>query len=189
MQDTDVLWLRNPFPKLNLINSTDDFQISTDKFNGNPKSQSNLINTGFYHIRSNNKTISLFNTWYDARKNSSGLKEQDVLANLIREGVINQLGLEVRFLDTLYFSGFCSNSKDAGVVSTVHANCCRTITAKVADLTTVLKDWKRFRHSMSTVTITNVTGSSNVSTNTDSNARNEFQWSRHISCEHSWAKP
>ncbi|KAI3923962.1 hypothetical protein MKW92_050863 [Papaver armeniacum] len=34
------------------------------------------------------------------------------------------------WLDTLYFSGFCQDSKDIKVVSTVHANCCRSINAK-----------------------------------------------------------
>ncbi|KAG8363465.1 hypothetical protein BUALT_Bualt19G0025300 [Buddleja alternifolia] len=140
--DTDVLWLRNPFTILSK-NETFDLQISTDVFNGNSNSEKNLINTGFYFIRSNNKTISLFQTWYDTRKNSTGLKEQDVLENLVRKGVLRQLGLKTQFLDTLYFSGFCTDSKDVRLVATVHANCCRSIRAKVIDLKMVLRDWKK----------------------------------------------
>ncbi|KAL3516810.1 hypothetical protein ACH5RR_023712 [Cinchona calisaya] len=169
--DTDVIWLRNPFPRLR-FNETDDFQISTDKFNGNPWSETNLINTGFYHIKANKKTISLFQLWYDTRLNSTGLKEQDVLAILIEKGVSTQLGLKMRFLDTLYFSGFCKDSEDVRLVITMHANCCRSISAKVADLTTVLKDWKRFKQPRS------------VASNTTTSAA--FQWSEHISCISSW---
>ncbi|KAI3449036.1 hypothetical protein Pfo_005701 [Paulownia fortunei] len=142
--DTDILWLRNPFTRLS-NNETLDLQISTDVFNGDASSERNLINTGFYFIRSNQRTISLFETWYDMRKNSTGLKEQDVLANLVRDGVLGEFDLHARFLDTLYFSGFCRDSRDVGLVVTVHANCCRSIKAKVVDLKVVLRDWKRFK--------------------------------------------
>ncbi|KAI3704962.1 hypothetical protein L1987_75192 [Smallanthus sonchifolius] len=140
--DTDVLWLRNPFPRLTLLNETIDLQISVDKFNGNQWSQRNMINTGFYMIKSNNKTIALFDKWYGQRNNSTGKKEQDVLVELMWKRVFKRLRLRVRFLDTNYFSGFCQNSRDANVVSTVHANCCRSIRAKVTDLITVIHDWK-----------------------------------------------
>lgn len=181
--DTDVLWLRNPFPKLNL-NGADDLQISVDSFNGDPRSELNSINTGFYHIRSNNKTISLFETWYDSRTNATGLKEQDVLVKLIRGGVIRRLGLTVRFLDTLYFSGFCSDSRNVTAVSTVHANCCRRISAKITDLTAVLKDWIRFRHPPPAATNA-VNGDGGVVVRRNC-AENAFAWSRHDACASSW---
>ncbi|KAL3615500.1 hypothetical protein CASFOL_041161 [Castilleja foliolosa] len=171
--DTDVLWLRNPFPKLS-NNETLDFQISTDNFNGNPTSKKNLINTGFYFIRSNNKTISLFQTWYDTRTNATGLKEQDVLVNLVRGGVLEKLGLKAKFLDTLYFSGFCKDSRDVKEVATVHANCCRSIKAKVADLKMVLRDWNTFKKNDKL----NVIDSKNMTDN--------FRWSIHRSCIDSW---
>ncbi|KAI9178131.1 hypothetical protein LWI28_023089 [Acer negundo] len=147
--DADVMWLRNPFPRLNnlSVNETIDLQISTDQFNGNDRSESNNINTGFYMIKSNNRTISLFELWYDRRINSTGLKEQDVLVNMLHEGVFRELGLNLRFLNTLYFSGFCQDSRDIRAVTTVHANCCRTISAKAADLTAVIQHWKRFQNS------------------------------------------
>ncbi|KAL6565826.1 hypothetical protein OROHE_004881 [Orobanche hederae] len=110
-----------------------------------PPRKKNQINTGFYFIRSNKKTISLFETWYDTRKYSTGLKEQDVLENLVRGGILGKLGLDANFLDTIYFSGFCKDSRDVEQVATVHANCCRSITAKVVDLKMVLKDWERFK--------------------------------------------
>lgn len=171
MQDTDILWLRNPISRLRK-NENRDFQISTDLFNGNASSEENLINTGFYFIRSNDKTISLFEKWYGMRDNSTGLKEQDVLANMVRGGVLNELGLKTTFLNTLYFSGFCKDSSDITAVATVHANCCRSIAAKVVDLKAVLRDWKGFK--------SNATAS-NSSTN-------NFQWSSHVACTNSWNK-
>ncbi|KAJ8900359.1 hypothetical protein K2173_024999 [Erythroxylum novogranatense] len=165
--DIDVLWLRNPMSLLNR-NETVDFQISTDSFNGDPLSEKNFINTGFYHARSNNKTIALFETWYAKKNNATGLKEQDVLLSLTQGGVLGQLGINARFLDTLYFSGFCSDSKDITAVTTVHANCCRSIRAKVTDLTAVLRDWKRFKATE---------GANNTV---------PFPWTGHFGCRRSW---
>ncbi|KAM7499484.1 hypothetical protein LguiA_023898 [Lonicera macranthoides] len=164
--DTDVIWLRNPFTRLNQSESV-DLQISTDQFQGDQWSELNPINTGFYMIRSNNKTIALFNEWYSKKDNSTGMKEQDVLLMLMRKGLFRSLGLRVKFLDTLYFSGFCQDSKDVRVVSTVHANCCRTIFAKMSDLMAVVHDWKRFKRS-------------------SSNETTMFQWTKHTACINSW---
>ncbi|KAI9112765.1 hypothetical protein K1719_016268 [Acacia pycnantha] len=172
--DTDVMWLRNPFRRLSNT-KTEDLQISTDKYLGNPWSEDHLINTGFYFIRSNNKTISLFETWYSKKDNSTGLKEQDVLLDLIGHyGIFRKLGLRVRFLDTLYFSGFCEDSKDLRVVATVHANCCQSITAKVADLKVVLRDWEQFKKLSSHEKLekTNLTAN--------------YQWTEHSGCWNSW---
>lgn len=162
------MWLRNPFPRLNSFNESMDLQISTDKFNGDQWSESNPINTGFYMVRSNNRTISLFEKWYDRKNNSTGVKEQDVLNSMMHEGVFRELGLSVKFLDTLYFSGFCEVSKDFKAVTTVHANCCRTISATVADLTAVIHDWKKFE-SLS-----------------NSNQTSSLKWTNHVNCEGSW---
>ncbi|CAK7336895.1 unnamed protein product [Dovyalis caffra] len=166
--DTDVLWLRNPFQRLS-FNKNIDLQISTDRFNGNQWSESNPLNTGFYMIRSNKKTMSLFDLWYSRKNNSIGQKEQDVLNGILHGGVFKKLGLKVSFLNTLYFSGFCEDSKDIVAVTTVHANCCRTISAKITDLLAVVDDWKRFKRS----------GVSEIST---------FGNLTHKACAHSWGK-
>ncbi|PON99764.1 Nucleotide-diphospho-sugar transferase [Trema orientale] len=123
------MWLRNPFLKLS-NDKNEDMQISTDRYFGNPWSEKNLRNTGFYFVRSNNKTITLFDKWYSKKDNSPGVKEQDALTDLIRGGIARQLGLKVRYLDTLFFSGFCQDSRDFRAVATVHANCCLGINAK-----------------------------------------------------------
>ncbi|PWA76778.1 nucleotide-diphospho-sugar transferase [Artemisia annua] len=164
--DMDILWVRNPFQML-MLNESLDLQISVDKFNGDEWSENNPINTGFYMIRSNRKTIALYDEWYGQKDNSTGKKEQDVLYELMRGGAFERLGLRVRFLDTLFFSGFCQNSNDFKEVTTVHANCCRSIKAKVHDLMEVLHDWKKFK------------ASSHDNTT-------QFQWSDHTACLDSW---
>ncbi|PON99766.1 Nucleotide-diphospho-sugar transferase [Trema orientale] len=172
--DMDVMWLRNPFERLSK-NETEDLQISTDLFFGDPWKEDQFINTGFYYIRSNIKTIALFGKWYSMRDNSTGQKEQDVLRGLIKGGIIGRLGLNVRCLDTLYFSGFCQDSKDFRAVTTVHANCCKSITAKVTDLRAVLRDWKRFKEITSHKQFTIV------------NATETFRWTGHWRCWNSWS--
>ncbi|KAG2381109.1 hypothetical protein LR48_Vigan11g161700 [Vigna angularis] len=166
--DTDVMWLRDPFTMLGK-NETEDLQISLDSYVGDPWSQKNPINTGFYYVRSNKKTISLYETWYAQKDNSTGKKEQDVLRDLINGGIIDKLGLRVRFLDTLYFSAFCQDSRDIRAVITVHAACCRSITAKEKDLKVMFSDWKRFKK---------------LEANSSANPK----WSRHTWCSQSWGK-
>ncbi|KAL2319835.1 hypothetical protein Fmac_028804 [Flemingia macrophylla] len=167
--DTDIMWLRNPFTRLGK-NEAEDFQLSTDIYLGDPWSEKHLINTGFYFVRSNNKTISLFETWYGSKDNDTRKNDQDVLIDLIKNGIIKDLGLRVRFLDTLYFSGFCEDKKDFRKVITIHANCCRSITAKVKDIKASLHDWKRFKR-------------------LDVNSSVNFQWTVHDWCWQSWGRP
>ncbi|XP_071727232.1 uncharacterized protein At1g28695-like [Rutidosis leptorrhynchoides] len=166
--DTDVVWLRNPFPYLSLYEDV-DLQASVDGFSGDQWAENYGINTGFYMIRSNNKTISLFDEWYDRRNNSTGKKEQDVMNDLIFEGAFRRLGLKHRLLDTNYFSGFCQDSKDVTLVTTVHANCCGSIKNKVNDLTSILRDWK----TINDMIIVNKTA--------------EFEWSKHVGYQNSLA--
>lgn len=162
------MWLRNPFQKLS--NDTNiDLQFSVDSFNGDPSYKASPINTGFYMVRSNNKTVSLFDSWYARKNSSAGMKEQDVLQSMAREGAFEALDLTARFLDTLHFSGFCQDSRDFRAVTTVHANCCRTINAKIHDLTAVIRDWKRFR--------------SLLSSNQSSTS---MTWTSHKACMESW---
>ncbi|XVE91280.1 hypothetical protein DITRI_Ditri20bG0140900 [Diplodiscus trichospermus] len=172
--DTDVMWLRNPLAKLS-PNKTEDLQISVDSFSGDPQPEHNFVNTGFYYIRSNNRTISLFHTWYSHRDNSSGKKEQDVLQDLMHAGLFSQVGLQVRLLETRLFSGFCQDSQDVSAVTIVHANCCRYINAKVKDLTAVLRDWKKFKAA--------VTGKDPELVG---NITRGFKWSAHTGCQNSW---
>ncbi|XP_058221753.1 uncharacterized protein At1g28695-like isoform X2 [Rhododendron vialii] len=178
--DTDILWLRNPFPRLR-TNETEDLQISNDS-SDHPLAEY-LINTGFYYIRSNNKTISLFEKWHSMKDNSTGMKEQDVLVRMKATGVFGQLGLSVRMLDTLYFNGFCSNRTDVGLVVTVHANCCRSVSAKVEDLAVILGGWRRFRAAASSA------GGGGGENGGGNGTDGLFQWTTHVACWNAWREP
>ncbi|WOL09565.1 hypothetical protein Cni_G18318 [Canna indica] len=142
--DMDVIWLRNPFSKLN--NDGEDLQMSCDFYNeygdpfDNPQS-----NTGFYYVSANNRTIALFDKWYALRNNSTGMKDQDVLQKMKKDGVFMKLGLKVRYLETTYFSGFCEMSLNFSKVITVHSNCCVSVGAKIIDLTKVIKARKMIK--------------------------------------------
>ncbi|PUZ37184.1 hypothetical protein GQ55_9G098300 [Panicum hallii var. hallii] len=137
--DMDVMWLRNPFPKLD-VGDGEDLLISSDKFNGEARDYvGNELNTGFFFVASNARTAALFDEWHAARRASPGMKEQDVLNRMKRRGAFRRLGVRARVLETARFSGFCQDSRDAAQVATVHANCCRTKRAKVADLRAVLR--------------------------------------------------
>ncbi|XP_065004979.1 uncharacterized protein At1g28695-like [Musa acuminata AAA Group] len=159
--DMDIMWLRNPFSRLSL--SGEDLQISCDYYNGRPYDDSNHINTGFFYVASNNKTIKLFDMWFESRKTLKRMHDQDVLEFLKSNGVFKRLGVSVRFLDTLYFSGFCQVTKNSKEVITVHANCCRSIKAKVHDLTETLEAWKKLK------------GTTTVG------------WPQHRACSQSWS--
>ncbi|KAJ4957909.1 hypothetical protein NE237_025020 [Protea cynaroides] len=163
--DTDVMWLRNPFNRLSSDESV-DFQCSSDHFNGDPWSYNNHVNTGFYFVRPNQKTIALFDSWYARRENSTGMNEQHMLEKMKNEDVFKQLGLKMMFMDTVYFSGYCVDSWDFNAVTTVHANCCRGTRAKVSDMTVTLDDWKKYKSS--------------------TNRTMTFKWSNHTACIESW---
>ncbi|XP_037427215.1 uncharacterized protein At1g28695-like [Triticum dicoccoides] len=161
--DLDVMWLRNPFPSLKYRTGEEDLLISSDKFNGRPQDYlSNELNTGFFFVVANNRTAALFDEWHAARRKSAGLKEQDVLNQMKRRHAFRRLGVRARVLDTARFSGFCQDSRDARQVATVHANCCRTMRAKIADLRAVLRAARRL------------------------NGTAELRWPPHSECAKSW---
>ncbi|RWR80818.1 Nucleotide-diphospho-sugar transferase [Cinnamomum micranthum f. kanehirae] len=163
--DMDVIWMRNPFERL--VHQGVDLQISCDYYNGNPSDLANHINTGFYFVVSNNKTISMFDKWCSDRDDSLNLHDQHMLQRLIENGLIQRLDLRLRFLNPLYFGGFCANGGDYGKVVTMHANCCVTIDAKTRDLRAILDGWIKFKG--------------------QSNATSTVQWPDHSNCIRSWS--
>ncbi|MQL82450.1 hypothetical protein Taro_014918 [Colocasia esculenta] len=157
--DMDVLWLRSPFAKLS--KEGEDMQFSCDAYNGRPFDESNPINTGFYFAAPGNGTVRLFDEWYAARNRSAGKKEQDVLGEMKAGGAFRRLGMKVRFLDVRHFAGFCRGG-GPGEARTMHANCCRTVKAKLDDLTLLLDDWVRY------------------------NGTTPESWTQHRACSQSW---
>lgn len=139
--DADIMWLRDPFSR---FFPNGDFQIACDNFYGNPLDLNNRPNGGFTYVKSNNRSIEFYKFWYSSRLTYPGKHDQDVLNVIKKHPFIREIGLQIRFLDTVYFGGFCEPSKDLNVVCTMHANCCVGLWKKVHDLNLVLEDWSNF---------------------------------------------
>jgi len=138
--DTDILWLRDPFKR---FSPSADMNIASDYYDGPEHDLRNRPNGGFMYVRSNQKTISFFKFWYESRSTYPGSKVQDVL-NQIKIPEITSRDLEVVFLDTKYFRGYCQESQDLNLVYTIHANCCKGLKAKLNDLRNTLSDWEKY---------------------------------------------
>ncbi|KAL0737157.1 hypothetical protein Bca4012_013367 [Brassica carinata] len=139
--DTDVMWLRDPFPRLY---PDGDFQMACDKYFGNPTSFDNWANGGFVYVRSNNRSIEFYKFWYKSRQNYSWLHDQDVFNRIKNDPFISKIGVRIRFFDTVYICGFCEPSKDMNLVCTMHGNCCLGLEKKIHDLNLILDDWRKY---------------------------------------------
>ncbi|KAL8521563.1 hypothetical protein ACS0TY_011911 [Phlomoides rotata] len=139
--DGDVMWLRDPFPR---FYPDGDFQVACDQYKGNYKDLNNWPNTGFIYAKSNNQTIQFYNYWYSGRDYYPGKHDQDVFNFIKWHPFIKKIGVELLFLDTAYFGGFCAPSKDLDQVITMHANCCVGLKNKIHDLKMVIDDWKLY---------------------------------------------
>ncbi|KAL9245231.1 hypothetical protein vseg_018907 [Gypsophila vaccaria] len=147
--DIDMIWVRNPFTFLT-TNTTQDFDVQFSLDSKNTSLTINRVNTGFYFVKSNHKTISLFEKWYNLKEMSRNkVREQDVLQVMTWQGVFTDLDINVRFLETELFSGFCHNSSDFRFVITIHATCRQGLKIKLPELVQVLRDWRMFKVSHS----------------------------------------
>ncbi|KAL8521555.1 hypothetical protein ACS0TY_011902 [Phlomoides rotata] len=139
--DADVMWLRDPFPR---FHPDGDFQITCDHFWYNSTDCNYSANTGFKYVKSNNRTIQFYKYWC-AGKDYFPEKHDQIVFNSIRfNPFIRVIGLEMRFLETAYFGGFCEPSEDLDLVITMHANCCTGLEIKTQDLKMVINDWKKY---------------------------------------------
>lgn len=137
------MWFRNPFLRLY---SGVDIQIACDHYYGNPADLANSPNGGFLYVRSNQRTVEYYKYWYESRLAHPGKHDQDVFNEIKGDQRYLEIGVEIQFLDTLYFAGFCEVSRDLGKVCTMHANCCIGLQNKLADLRLVLEDWNTYRN-------------------------------------------
>ncbi|KAL9244713.1 hypothetical protein vseg_018458 [Gypsophila vaccaria] len=142
--DTDVMWFRSPFQH---FVPTSDFQTSCDQFNGRQFDLRNSPNNGFVFVWSNPRTIKFYHFWVSSRHTYPGAHEQEVLNRIKRGRFVKQIGVRIRFLDTDYFGGYCTPSRDLNKVCTMHANCCVGLDRKIADLKTTIEDWKTYLNS------------------------------------------
>ncbi|XP_013636010.1 PREDICTED: LOW QUALITY PROTEIN: uncharacterized protein At4g15970-like [Brassica oleracea var. oleracea] len=138
----DILWLRDPFPHLF---SGVDFQVTCDHSNGNTSDPGNVVNGGFKFVQANHRTVKFYKYWYELRWTFCGKNEQDVF-NIIKHDrfVTEELGLTMRFLDTVYFRGFCQLHREMDKICIMHANCCLGLHNKINGLRQSLKDWKDY---------------------------------------------
>ncbi|KAH7426499.1 hypothetical protein KP509_10G003500 [Ceratopteris richardii] len=143
--DADVLWLRNPLTLLE-ADPEADFQIACDQYNGNPSDKHNHPNAGFTYVRPNERTVRFYGYWYKERTRGARMADQEVLNAIKSEDEFARIGLKMKFLDTRYIGGFCAmRSTDMTKAITMHANCCKGLKAKLADLRMILEKWKAWQ--------------------------------------------
>ncbi|KAH7373139.1 hypothetical protein KP509_17G039200 [Ceratopteris richardii] len=143
--DADILWFRDPFPILR-HDSRADMQIACDHFNGRPWDVKNSPNAGFAFVRANKKTLKFYRYWYEERRISAKMADQEVFNVIKHEDTFRNIGMNLRFLDTHHIGGFCSiKYTDMTKAYTLHANCCKGLNAKLHDLREILDLWKRWQ--------------------------------------------
>ncbi|KAL1560707.1 hypothetical protein AAHA92_10890 [Salvia divinorum] len=141
--DADVAWMRDPFSRLY---GGGDIQFSTDLYLFNSsRSRHNLPNAGFFYVKSNPRTVQFYKRWYSKRLDSPGVNEQDVLRKMMFDSFVNETGVDIRFLDTAYFGGWCEADQDLDVVVTMHVNCCSKLKSKIHDMQMFMEDWKNYK--------------------------------------------
>ncbi|KAM3353724.1 hypothetical protein ACQJBY_024717 [Aegilops geniculata] len=139
--DVDIMWLRNPFRHISLYA---DMAVSTDRFNGDAEALSNAPNTGFYYVRSTNRTVEMVRRWRAARSRFPPTHDQAVFDEIKGELAGGELRIRFVFLETALFDGFCQLHGEMDRVCTMHANCCIGLENKVHDLTNMAADWKNY---------------------------------------------
>ncbi|KAJ3683570.1 hypothetical protein LUZ60_013797 [Juncus effusus] len=139
--DVDILWFRNPFRHMTVYA---DMTTSCDYFGGNPDDINNGPNTGFFYVKSSNRTIEMMRYWHNARTRFPPDHEQNIFYKIRRE-LVDSVGVNIQFVDTKYFGCFCQFSNDMNKISTMHANCCvNGLGAKLADLSGLMENWKNY---------------------------------------------
>jgi hypothetical protein len=143
----DIVWFRDPFRHISLYA---DMAISTDFFSGDPDDAvKNAPNTGFYYVKSTNRTVEMLRRWRAARSlprpSGGGPTNDQGIFNEIKAGLVaGELQIRLVFLDTVFFDGFCRLHGEMDKVCTMHANCCIGLETKVHDLRNVVADWKNY---------------------------------------------
>jgi len=135
------MWLRDPFRHINLYA---DVTMSCDRFSGEPESLKNSPNTGFYYVKSTERTVAMVRYWRAARPRFPPHHDQKILDN-IKSELVGELGVRIAFLVTALFGTFCEfrDGIDGGVC-TMHANCCIGLDNKVRELRGVVAAWKNY---------------------------------------------
>ncbi|MCL7041346.1 hypothetical protein MKW94_009411 [Papaver nudicaule] len=143
--DADIMWFRDPFKR---FYEDTDFQIACDNYALNDSYDlNNMPNGGFTYVKSNARSIQFYKFWFTSRNKYKNKHDQSVLILIKHDLFLKNIGLKIRFLNTLYFGGFCEPSKDFNQVSTMHANCCFGLDTKIHDINIMLDDWRNYTSS------------------------------------------
>nr|CAB3479268.1 unnamed protein product [Digitaria exilis] len=81
-RDCDMVWFRNPFRHFTVYS---DMSCSLDGFNPAIAPLDNPFNTGFYYIKSTNRTIEMMKYWRAARERFPGQHDQTVFISIKHE--------------------------------------------------------------------------------------------------------
>jgi hypothetical protein len=141
LQDADILWFRDPFRHITLYA---DMTCSTDYYRPpTPFALDKTLNTGFYYMKSTNRSIEMIKYWRAARERFPGNHDQAVFNN-IKQELVSKLQARIVALDTALFGGFCDCSNNLARICTIHANCCIGLENKVPDLKDKAAEWKNY---------------------------------------------
>lgn len=117
LQDTDIMWFRNPFP---LFPANADITVAADLYTGNPTDMKNKANAGFNYVVSNTRTLQFYRYWYMSQHLYPRKNEQCVFDIIKRKKDVTKIGARIRYLDPAYFGGFCRRPSFNNV-RTMHA--------------------------------------------------------------------
>ncbi|KAJ3678279.1 hypothetical protein LUZ60_002082 [Juncus effusus] len=162
--DVDILWFRNPFKHISVYA---DMTTACDVFYGDTNNLTNIANTGFFYVKSTKKTVKMLKYWQEARNEYPPNHEQNIF-NMIKHRLVRKLEVNIQFLGTKYFGGFCIHGNDLSEICTMHANCCVHIKNKIHDLRNIVADWQNY---------------TNIPVN-DEQRRKSFTWRRPGRCLH-----
>ncbi|KAG8054172.1 hypothetical protein GUJ93_ZPchr0001g29410 [Zizania palustris] len=140
--DADIMWFRDPFRHIELYA---DMAVSCDRFSGDADDViRNAPNTGFYYVKSTNRTVEMLRYWQAARSRFPPENHDQSIFNNIKSELARKLQVKIVFLETALFGGFCEYHDDVSRVCTMHANCCVGLENKVHDLRNMIADWKNY---------------------------------------------
>lgn len=132
------MWFRNPIPH---FNPQDEVTIPCDL---EPKYGSNKQDRGLFYVKSNDISVEFFNYLKLVGVLYPNTPFESLCEIATEQEIMEMLGMRIKFLDKVYFGGFCQPLKNNSEVYTMQANCCEKIESKVHDLKLVLDDWSNF---------------------------------------------
>ncbi|KAJ3695121.1 hypothetical protein LUZ60_000498 [Juncus effusus] len=137
--DMDIIWFRNPLQHVSVMSH---LTLATDWYNGNP--EDNHVNTGFFYVKSCNKTIEFYERWYMAREKFPNKATQPVFDSIKRD-LSSDLQVQIRYIDTAYVGGLCQPKMDFSKLCTMHATCRVGLKSKLDELKHIFDEWKKYK--------------------------------------------